>query len=315
MKLAFKVLKSSLLTSVQDLGRFGYQQFGVPVSGAMDSFALRLGNLLVENPPDAAGLEITLAGPDLLVCTDLVLAFTGGDLQPQIDGEPAPLWQSLRVSVNSVVSFGHRVRGARAYLTVAGGLRVPPVLGSMSTDLRTPLGGYEGRPLRKGDALEMGSPAVALSELLGRKVRVEALWEYARPHELRVVLGPQDDCFPPESLQKFLTESFTIAPQSNRQGYRLEGPEILSHPGAELISDAIPLGAVQVPSGGKPILLLADRQSVGGYPKIAVVISSDLHKAAQLATGDEIRFLPVSLEEAHRLLRQQEETLAHALTS
>ena len=303
-----EVQEGGLFTTVQDLGRYGYQRYGVPVAGAVDSFALRVANVLVGNEEGAAGLETTLAGPRLQFLADAVIAITGGDLDPRLDDEPAPMWQAMPAHRGAVLSFGKARDGVRAYLAVAGGIDLPQVLGSRSTYTRSGLGGLEGRPLQAGDRLAAAGEGPA-AQPAGRKLPREQVPSYGNSHVLRVVMGPQDDAFTQEGIQTFLSAEYTATHQSDRVGYRYQGPRIQHKGGADIISDGVPFGAVQVTGDGLPIVLLADRGATGGYTKIAAVISVDLPGVAQASPGDKTSFREVALEEAHRALLEQEEVI------
>jgi biotin-dependent carboxylase-like uncharacterized protein len=302
-----RVLKPGLLSTLQDLGRVGYQRLGVSPCGAMDAFALRLANRLVGNPDNSASLETTLAGAELEVVRDCEVALTGADLGAHLGSEPLRCWESGFARSGQHLVFSRRRRGARAYLSVAGGFAAENVLGSGSTDLRNGWGGLHGRRLQRGDEL-----FVQLSGRTDRcsswAVRPEALVEYRNPFLLRVLECSQSKLFGNETRQQLLATEFTISADSNRMGYRLEGPRLVT-PKRELISEATPAGGIQVLPNGEAMLLMADRQTVGGYPKIAVLISADLPKAAQLCPGHRIRFQVVSLEEAHHALAKQRERL------
>jgi len=304
----FEVTRPGLLTTVQDLGRYGYQQYGVPVSGAMDSFALRVGNLLVGNDEGEAGLEITLVGPELKVLEDTVIAVTGGDLDPTLDGKSLPMWEVVLVKKGSKIAFRAPKSGCRAYLTVTGGIDVPKLMGGKSTYIKAQIGGLEGRPLHAGDRLKT-APSRRPQDLAGRKVPKELIPVYTGECALRVVMGPQDDLFTEEGVRTFLASEYVITPQSDRMGYRLTGPKITHKTAADIISDGIPLGAVQVPGDGMPIIMLADRQTTGGYTKIATVITADISKLAQAKPGDKIRFGRVGVEEAHADLKEYEQNV------
>jgi antagonist of KipI len=310
----FEVLDAGGLTTVQDLGRYGFQRYGVPVSGAMDAFALRVANLLVGNGEGDAGLEMTLAGPQLLCLANTVVAVTGGDLQPRLDDGAAPMWEAFPVAAGSVLSFRGRRTGARGYLGVAGGLDVPVVLGSRSTYLRSRFGGIEGRALRPGDLLPAGQASGPVDV---RRLPHGFLPTYIGSHTVRAVLGPQASAFTKRGVQTLLGSAYTIAAESDRMGYRLEGPAIERCAPADIISDGTPAGAVQVPGSGVPIILLADRGTAGGYTKIAAVISADLPRLAQSGPGDRVFFQAVTVEEAHAALRREAaffEELRHAPT-
>ncbi len=301
----FDVLEAGGLTTVQDLGRYGFQRYGVPVSGAMDGFALRVANLLVGNDEGAAGLELTFSGPHLLCLADTVVAMAGGDLQPRLDAGTAPAWEAFPIPAGSVLSFRGRRTGARAYLAVAGGIDVPVVLGSRSTYLRSQFGGLDGRPLRPGDLLAAGREDGAVEAR-----RLPSFTPtYIGSHTVRVVLGPQADAFTRRGVQTLLGSAYTIGADSDRMGYRLEGPAIERSSPADIVSDGTPAGAVQVPGSGLPIILLADRGTTGGYTKIATVISADLPRLAQSGPGDRVFFEAVAVEEAHAALRRQAEFL------
>ena len=304
-----EVLDGGILTTVQDLGRRGYQRYGVPQSGALDSYALRVGNLLVGNPEGAAGLEMTLAGPRLRLLADTVLAVTGADLQAHLNDAPFPPWLATPAPAGAILSFGDMARGMRAYLAVAGGVDVPPVMGSRSTYVRARLGGLEGRALRPGDLLPTAWEKPA-DRVEGRLLPDEGVPVPQLPFPvLRIVLGPHTDAFSPEGVHTFLDAAYTISPQSDRTGYRLQGPPVEHSGRADIVSEGVPLGAVQVAGDGMPMVLLADRGTTGGYTKLATVISVDLPLLAQATPGDVVTFQSVSLEEAHGLLREQEEFL------
>ena len=303
-----EVLDGGILTTVQDLGRRGYQRYGVPQSGALDSYALRVGNLLVGNPEGAAGLEMTLAGPRLRLLADTVLAVTGADLRAHLNDVPLPLWRAAAAPAGAILSFADVAQGMRAYLAAAGGIDVPPVMGSRSTYLRARLGGLEGRALRPGDHLATAWEG-ALDRVEGRRLPDEGAPIHQRSPVLRVVLGPHTDAFEPQGLQAFLVAPYTISAQSDRTGYRLQGPPVEHSGRADIVSEGVPLGAVQVAGDGMPMVLLTDRGTTGGYTKIATVISVDLPRLAQATPGDIVTFQSVTLEEAHALLREQEEFL------
>ena len=303
-----EVQEGGLLTTVQDLGRYGYQRYGVPVAGALDQFALRVANVLVGNQEGNAALEITLAGLRLRFLADTVIAITGADLDPRLDDEPVATWRAVAVPHGGILSFRGVRDGVRAYLAIAGGVDVPQVLGSRSTYTRSRLGGHEGRALMPGDRLSAvgGEP---VNHLEGRDLPREQAPSYGNSHIVRVVLGPQDDAFSEVGLQTFISSTYTVTPQSDRVGFRFDGPEIEHKEGADIVSDGIPFGAVQVTGDGRPIILLADRGTTGGYTKIATVISVDLAQVAQAMPGDTMSFRSVTVEEAHQALRQQEDAI------
>ncbi len=301
-----QVLRSDFPVTVQDLGRTGYQKFGVPPSGAMDAFALRIGNLLVGNREDSAALEITLVGPELLVLASWMVAVTGAEWEIHVDGIPMPTWTSLFVRRGQVIRFGRRCRGARCYLAVRGGLDVPPVMGSRSTYLPGGFGGLEGRALQPGDVLK-ALPAKVDPYSAGLQFP-----ETIRPYgdaPLRILPGPQADLFTAEAWRRLTGEEFEVTEQADRIGYRLKGPELEHRGPADIISGGLATGCIQVPAGRQPIVLMVDRQTTGGYPVMAVVISADLHRLAQKLPGDRLRFSLVSYQEAVRARTELEERI------
>ena len=302
---ALIVVKPGLLTSVQDLGRFGHQASGVPVAGPMDSFSHRLANQLVANDPTAATLEITLIGPELTVGADTTMAITGAHFDVTCDDRPVAIGASFGVGAGSRLRFGRVHQGARAYLAVAGGVQTTPVLGSRATHLVSRMGGVAGRALVAGDRVPI---AAATASRPHRKSGALMLPPRGRA-VLRVLPGPQDHWFAPEALNILMSVSFRISPRSNRMGYRLEGPPLARVKEGELISEPVGIGAIQVPAAGEPILLMADRQTAGGYPKIGHVISADLPLAGQLAPGDSIEFVGCSQQEAVAALIARERQL------
>jgi len=304
MSEVMKIIKPGLATSVQDLGRRGYQQYGVVVSGAMDDFALQVANLLVGNSRGEAGLEIALMGPEIFMLKDTVIAVCGADLSPKLDGESISNWKSYGVEKGQILTFGKPQNGGYAYVAVAGGVKTPEVMGSKSTYVKTEMGGYKGRYLKKGDYVETGAAEYELKRLTGRSIKVTNAMDYHAHNRIRIVLGPDSQGFSEESIQHFLTSAYRITAQSDRMGYRLDGPALEGE--ADIISDAVLPGTIQVPANGKPIVLLADRQTTGGYARIASVISIDLPYVAQQRTGKELRFVEVSVKEAQQLYVQRE---------
>jgi antagonist of KipI len=302
---ALQIVKPGLLTTVQDLGRFGHQASGVPVAGPMDAFSHRLANQLVGNEADAATIEVTLIGPELIVEADTTIAIAGAHFEVTCDDRAVPAGASFGVQPGQRLKFGRIVQGARAYLAVAGGVQTPPVLGSRATHLVSRMGGFDGRALAAGDRVPV---AVSPGPRPSRKSAGLTLPTKGRAL-LRVVPGPQDDWFQPDALKRIAGVSFRISPRSNRMGYRLEGPPLPRVRAGELISEPVGLGAIQVPAAGEPILLMADRQTAGGYPKIGHVISADLPLAGQLAPGDFIEFVLCSRQEAVAALIARERQL------
>ncbi len=301
-----EVLKPGLLTTVQDLGRYGYQRFGVSVAGAMDSFSHRVANRLMGNEENAATLECTILGPTLHFLASTTIAVAGANLSPQMNERALPMWQAMRVNSDDVLSFSECRSGCRAYLAVAGGIDVPVVLGSRSTHTRTCLGGFEGRALKRGDLLFTGE---SKSKLIAATFELLDYDEILSSRRIRLLKGPQFGDFEPRSIEDFLGRTYRVSSTSDRMGLRLEGPKLIHRNAADIISDAVPLGTVQVPANGQPIVLGADRQTTGGYPKVAVVIAADFPVIAQLKPQDEIRFELVSLDEALKALKSLEEKI------
>lgn len=308
-----KVVKPGWLTTVQDLGRYGYQRYGMPVSGAMDRCSYIVANRLVGNHDHDAALEITLKGPELLFEHDSVIALTGADLAPSLDGIGIPLWTSVKVKAGSRISFGTRRVGARCYLAIAGGIDVPIILGSRSTHIASQTGGMKGRTLAQGDILVSGTPSLYQQTTIGRSLPEKLRPMYSTVTTLRILPIPQRDAFLERSLEVFTTNPYRLTSQSDRMGYRLEGPKFGHGRAEQYISDGTALGALQIPPDEQPILLMADRQTTGGYPKIAVVISADLHLAGQLLPGDTIQFTTTTFQLAQTALKTQRDALQQAL--
>jgi KipI family sensor histidine kinase inhibitor len=307
---ALEFMRAGLLTTVQDRGRIGCQKFGVTVSGAMDEVALRVGNMLVGNPQNAAGLEISFLGPQIRLRADLALALTGAEMDADLDGQPVPWYEAFVGRTGQVLDIRHCRAGMRAYLTVAGGVDVPIRLGSRSTSLAAGFGGFEGRALRDGDVLAVGPVHGPLTRWIGRRVPEGMRPTFGSPQAVRVVFGPQDDAFTEVGRRTLLESVYEVSPASDRMGCRLEGPAIQHVGPADIISDWIPLGGIQVPGNGKPIVLLADRQTTGGYTKIATVIGPDIPRLAQIRPGEGLRFRAVAVEEAQAIARALERDLA-----
>ena len=312
---ALEIAEPGMFTTVQDRGRYGFQRFGVPVSGALDEFALRFANALVGNDDGAAGLEMTVVGPTVRFLVDTWVAVTGADLSPMLDGNELPRWRAVRVTEGSVLTFPDMRDGVRAYLAVAGGIDVPLVMGSRSTNVKARFGGYEGRPLKKGDVLSMLPPGPEGKPAPHGAPQDFSVPTYGESHEIRVILGPQSESFGPEGIATLLESSYEISLDSDRMGYRLEGPIINHDKGPDIVSDGNPPGAVQVPGDGIPTILLADRGTTGGYTKIATVITVDLGRLAQALPGQTVTFKEVEIEEAHKLLREQEALLTAIASS
>jgi antagonist of KipI len=293
----FRVVKPGFFSSVQDLGRFGFQRFGVPVSGAMDKHAFVCANVLVGNTTNDACLEVTLIGPELESLNPVQVAVAGADFAVLVNGEVAPMWETLNVKKGDTITFcGSAESGCRAYLAVRGGIDVPVVLKSRSTYVRGGFGGYEGHGLRVDDVLQAFAPPRPLKEK--RALPAELVPKYESEFTVDVVLGPQEDMFTVEGDETFLSQAYTVTTESDRMGYRLDGAVVGHRGAAEIITDALIPGAVQVPGSGKPIVLMMDAQTTGGYPKIATVTTPDVSRLGQAKPDDKIRFRKVSLTEA-----------------
>jgi len=299
------VLKPGLSTTVQDLGRYGYAHLGISPCGAADALSLRITNLLVGNEEDAPALEMTLLGATLEFELATIVAISGSSCDCKVGQYRIPVNTTVQVPAGAVLQCGSMADGARAYLAVRGGVDVPLVMGSASTDLRGGFGGIEGRRLRAGDAIRVGKGTRSSPKHL----RAGAIDRLPRSGPIRVTRGAQREWFSDDEYAKFLATSFTVSEQSDRAGLRLKGGPIQPLDQKQLLTDGIPLGAVQVPQDGQPIILFVDQQTTGGYPKIASVIAADMHRVGQLRPRDEVRFAEVSVAEAIEALRAQERWL------
>jgi len=302
-----QVQSPGLLTTVQDLGREGFGPLGVSPSGAADPISLRIGNRLVANPESAAALEMTLLGGAFLFPQGATIALTGSDFGATLDGARLDLWKSTEVTPGQTLRVGSTQSGARCYISVRGGIAVKPFLGSASTHLLSGLGGYDGRALRKGDVLNITDEATPFRR---KTIAPQALEQLVPRRILRVTPGPQSEWFPESSLRAFCENTYRVAEESNRVGLRLEGQPVARESKREMITEGVSLGAVQITASGLPIILFVEQQTTGGYPKIANVISADLHSLGQLRPRDDIRFEQVGWEAARSLLLQQEQLLA-----
>ena len=297
----FEVVAPGILTTVQDLGRSGYQRYGVPVAGAMDSFAAKVANILAGNAENSACLEMTIKGPTLKALNQCNIAITGADLSPTVNGQSIDTWTSRPMKKGDMLFFSNAQEGCRGYLAVSGGIEVPVVLASRSTYVRGGFGGYKGRALRKGDVL-LGTFSKPSTRI--RQVPQDYIPRYTSPATIRVVLGPQDDFFTENGIKTFLNSTYEVTPDSDRMGYRLSG-QAIEHSGApEIVSDGTAVGTIQVPGDRMPIVLMRDAGTTGGYPKIAHVISPDLDQVSQLTPGDSIRFKRIEIREAHEIVDQ-----------
>ena len=329
-----EVIHGGLRTTVQDMGRRGGQALGIPPSGAQDGFALRIANLLVGNPPGgplvvredpgAAGLEMTLGRLKLRALQDHLLALTGADTGATLDGEPVQCWSSFVLREGQTLACRLAMSGARAYLAVHGGIDVPLYRGSRATHVSGGFGGLEGRPLAQGDRLPVDAAKAPVMELAGRRLRPDLVPRYAPPMQVRVVAGPEAHRFTEESVEAFYTTAWKLNPKADRTGMRFIGPELTFRPGRPrylnedagvdpsniVIDPGAPVGTVQVPSGVEPIVLCVDSPSIGGYARIAIVISTDMGRVGQIRPFEEARFVRVSHEDAVAILAEQESLIA-----
>jgi antagonist of KipI len=326
-RVTLRIAGAGLQTTVQDLGRPDHQRDGVPGGGAMDRSALRVGNALVGNDDGAAALEATLIGPAIAFDDPTLIAITGGNLDPTIDGEPAPMWRAMCVPRGATLRFGRPKVGCRAYVAIAGGVDVPLIFGSRSTYLRAQFGGHEGRALRVSDVLRTREPA-PIAEQIAALVRAGhdegavavASWSaghtlrmrYSSEPVVRLIAGAHAELLAAPSRTKLFSAPFNVSSSSDRMGYRLEGVELPLRNPVELLSEGVAFGTMQLPPDGMPIILMADRQTTGGYPRIGEVASVDLPLIAQLKPGDRLRFRPVSVDEAQQAYLLHEQDLAQA---
>ncbi len=315
-----RVLKAGLLTTVQDLGRPGYQQYGVAVGGALDSFSARVANLLTGNDDNAAVLEMAQTGPELLCADETLVAWCGADFVAQVGGQPLPRERAVRVAAGETISFGPARSGLRAWLAFAGGIDVPPVLGSRSTYRRAGIGGYKGRSLAAGDSLKLGEPSgratawltsleAARQRATTWSVQPKYLGRMAPPERVRAMRGPEWDWFTPEAQQAIFSTSWQATKEADRMGVRLDGPGLALVQPREMISSCVNTGVVQVPAGGQPIVLLPSRQSVGGYPRLAAVAAVDIGRCSQLRPGERLQFQEITVAAAHELYLARERDL------
>ena len=308
--MSVQVRRPGLFTTIQDSGRWGYQHVGVPVAGPMDIVSHRLANAIVGNEASAATLEITLVGPELQCDRSTLFAVTGAEFDVRLDGADVAANTSCLARSGQVITFGRRRSGVRGYLAVEGGFDVPSVLGSRSTHVVSRMGGVEGRALRTGDSIEVATSAGRdVSEGTRRASIFQIPTNGAR---VRVIVGPHVEIFGPARLRAFERARYRVAPESDRMGYRLEGERFSLSDDVSVISSAVPVGSVQIPPDGLPIVLMADHQTTGGYPRIATVISADLPLVGQLKASDWIEFELCSPSEAVRALIRQERALMAA---
>jgi antagonist of KipI len=293
-----RVLEPGLFTTVQDLGRPHAISAGVPPGGAMDRFAHRAANLLVGNAETDATLECTLTGPHLLAKHSCLIAIAGADLDPRVNGQAVPTWTGIFLSTGDRLALGARRVGGRAYVSVAGGIEADRWLGSASTNLMAGRGGMRGRNLKAGD--EIGVAREATRPLVAGRQLPERLRPHYSDHTLFAIAGPHVKRLDPDGRHQLFGAAFKVSREADRMGYRLDGPKLATS-GDELLSFGLTAGAVQVPRGGQPILLMADHQTAGGYPVVAAVVSGSMPVAAQLIPGDELHFVETTLDRAHQM--------------
>ena len=304
-EMSIKIVNAGVLTTVQDRGRMAYQRFGFHVSGAMDKRSLELANILLDNVNNEAVLEFCVMGPTIQFARETIIAITGGDFAPTLNNQPVAMYQAIQVAKGDVLKFGFIRDGVWGYVSFAGGLDVPEVMGSRSTDVKSELGGLQGRKLANGDEIKLLGRVTSLPHMESRTLKKPVYKSPSTP--IRVVLGPQDDHFAVNGISSFLSTPYSVTSLCDRMGYRLEGEAIAHNElGADIISDGIAYGSIQVPSEGQPIVLLADRQTTGGYTKIATVISVDIPTFVQRKTAEQVTFEAVSVEEAQRLYVEEQ---------
>lgn len=299
-----KILRAGLATSLQDLGRSGWRQYGISVSGVLDAPSMQTANLLVGNAPESAVLEIVLGQFKAHFARDGWIALTGAACNAELDGKAVWTGWRLPVRKGQTLTLSMPVRGMRSYLAIHGGFDVPPMLGSLSTDLKAGFGGWQGRKLEDGDELPLGKPTRTFAKAAGVR---QLLWG----NRIRALPGPEYSEFSRESQEAFWRTGWKLSPQSNRMGYRLQGRVLTRSTDRELLSHGLVPGVVQVPPNGQPIVLMADAQTTGGYPRIACVIEADLYHLAQIRLGDPIHFIHCTLEEAMQAKLQQQRALDH----
>lgn len=323
--MSFAVLKGGAFTTVQDLGRAGFQRYGVAVGGAVDAFAARVANMLVGNEENAAVLEMTLHGPELRFDEETLVGWCGGGFTAHVDGEELPKDRPVRISAGAIVEFGGTKAGARAWLALAGGVEVPLVLGSRSTYRRAGIGGHRGRTLIAGDQLPCGRPSAWAEAILATlrnsarraptwSVRPETLGKAQPEGKVRAVRGPEWDWFGGEAQHRIFAHEYSVTKDADRMGVRLTGPALATAKPREMISDAVNTGVVQVPPSGQPIVLLTSRQTIGGYPRLAAVATVDAGRLAQWKPGGKVRFEEISVPAAHELYIGRERDLNRVRT-
>ncbi|WP_233191820.1 MULTISPECIES: biotin-dependent carboxyltransferase family protein [unclassified Sporosarcina] len=303
------ILKPGLLTTVQDLGRRDYRIYGVSVSGVMDPLSFRLANTLVGNHENDAAIEITMMGPTIKFETKTAFSITGGNLSPKLNGKSIDMWKVIFAKAGDELSFGKYISGCRSYIALAGGVNVPVVMGSRATFTRGHYGGYMGRALKRGDKLYFNKPDFNIKQLQGRRLRTNDIPDFGEERPIRFILGPHIERFVNKSIETFSNGTYSLSNASDRMGYRLEGEQLIHKDGADIISDFITPGTIQVPGNGYPIIHMADCGTSGGYTKIGVVITTDIPYVAQKKPGDKIKFQVCDINEAQNEYRKIEKML------
>jgi len=298
-----RMLKAGMLTTVQDLGRTGYQNQGIGTSGVMDVRACKIANLLLDNAENEAVIEFTLIGPTMEFTSDTIIAITGGDFEPKINGETAQMYKAIYMSRGDILSFGSAKTGSRGYIAFSSYLNIPVVMGSRSTNMKSMIGGFHGRKLQNGDLLYFRIRRRYLPYFLSRTLEMPVIED--KPVDIRVVMGPQEDAFTKAGRETFLSGEYVVSSEFDRMGCRLEGPYIAVRKTSDIISEGIAFGSIQVPSHGKPIVLLSDRQTTGGYAKIATIASVDIPKLVQRKVDSKVRFHAITVQEAQQLMQDE----------
>ncbi len=294
-----KVIKPGFQSTIQDLGRFGFSHLGISASGAADAVSLRIGNLLLGNDQNLSALEMTLIGGEFFFDSETIVAITGSDFRPMVDGNPIPLWTSISVKAGQALQFGMTQAGARCYLCIKGGFEIDNILGSSSTHIIAGIGGYKGRALMKGD--EINFAGNNFKNFNSLKIKNEVVAEIMNNQKIFVTNASQTEYFTKETLNLFSSSAYLVSEETNRMGLRLTGPMLTNINNKDIITEGVSLGAIQVSHDGNPIILFVEHQTTGGYPKIANVISAHFHKVGQLRPRDEIRFSFVSIEKAYEM--------------
>ncbi len=298
------LLKSGLFTTVQDMGRIGYQKYGFSVSGVMDARSAKLANILIDNPENEAVLEFMMIGPKLKFTSPTIIAITGGNFDPVINDKPVPMYTAIYAHKDDILELKYAKTGVWGYIAFSGKLDIPVYMGSRSTNTKCGIGGFHGRKLKKEDQIWFRAKNRYLPSFLSRNIQPEDF--SGEKQEIRVILGPQDDYFLMKGIKTFFEEEYKVTSDMDRMGYRLAGPYIAHKDTADIISDGIPLGAIQIPSHGQPIIMLADRQTIGGYAKIGTVISIDIPRFVQSREDTIIKFKKIDIENAQKLYRDEE---------